>query len=464
MKIVFALLFLGLLGYASCGCDLTVGTFAKTVQWALADQYGWFAPSTICGATVTGSVAQFANLNSGLYDAISTTHDNIVNRVLNHNTVDATTLIASQDYAAAQIVLGAHGITSISQLKGKNIAVDSATSGFVMQFRAIAADYGLYYEKGDFTFIPVGATYLRYTAMQKGNYTWNGVVYDLHATVLQTPQSVTWEYEQETFSTPVTQIAALRDFVAPIMGNVVAVKPATLTNATKVSHLQNFLKGMMIGQKFFKNPANSAAVIDSLAVALASQRVTPESAVGMYEQLSYGIDGTNQITDGLDIPQLANLNVAYIRQRFNGFPTQYPDFSPLLTTGPDGLVDYTIRDSALAAVQAALAVDTSAVPAYITFKYDKSESYTVYGAVAAVQAKLLGGCISSPVVQLVSCTPASVLSAPIECQYKAADDTLHVNPVEGKKNNNVYIITYSIQDQCGYTGTATQTLVTLKKN
>jgi hypothetical protein len=75
--------------------------------------------------------------------------------------------LAQTDVAPDLAILSTPSVTSIQQLRGKPLMVDSSVSGFAYALRKVLALYGLRSENVDYGFQVVGSTPLRYAALTK---------------------------------------------------------------------------------------------------------------------------------------------------------------------------------------------------------------------------------------------------------------------------------------------------------
>lgn len=128
------------------------GAFTQTATYSVANQLGFF---TAYGLNVTylqvpNSTYGYAQLLNGGYDIMTGTIDNAVN--LRFNQRQPLTVTGQLDAGPELTIATIHNITSLTQLQGKPIMVDSPTSGYAYVLRKVLALYGLYLENGDYTF------------------------------------------------------------------------------------------------------------------------------------------------------------------------------------------------------------------------------------------------------------------------------------------------------------------------
>ena len=430
--------------FAPATADLNIGAFLKPNQQLIAENQTWInGPNnkyTVSYCQVTGSSQQFYSLANGPYDAILTTFDNLVNRQLNG--LGQFVVLLALDNTPGQVILGNGDFKSIADLKGKNIATDSSTSGYVLQFRAVAADNGLFYERGDYNFVAIGGTPSRYAALRNGS-TAAGIQVD--ATVVGPPQSIT--YTTDSSVRGLNFIAAIDDYVAPLTDIVLAVEPKFFNNPRKVGAIIEYIEALIKGQAILTQPANRAYVE---SVFQSSEGFTATQAAISYQQLLSPLDGTvTTVPLNLTLGRLDNLNVAYLRQRFGGFNNPYQNFTSLISYGPGQFIDYTNLTSALAVADATIAVHATQ-PAAICVYPAIGQSFIVSKATASVAAGVSGGCSGAPTVSFVSCTSTDTTASASQCYYDATHDALRlVAATSSISASRVYTATYSASDICG---------------
>ncbi len=123
--------------------NINYGAFAQTATYSIANQLGVF---TSAGINVTflqirNSSAGYASLLNGAYDVITGTVDNGVN--LRFNAKDNITVLGRLDQGPDLVLASVPSITSVQELRGKPLIVDSAASGYSFLLRTILGLYGL---------------------------------------------------------------------------------------------------------------------------------------------------------------------------------------------------------------------------------------------------------------------------------------------------------------------------------
>jgi ABC-type nitrate/sulfonate/bicarbonate transport system substrate-binding protein len=136
-------------------------------SWPLyvAQAHGLFAREGVnVDATVTGSsTQQLAKLISGEYDIGLQQSDHVVRGV--ERGADLFIFMA-QALAPELTLVAAPGIQSFAGLKGRDIAVDGARTGYALLLRKLLADQGL--GDGDYAFREIGGSQERFDSLKSG--------------------------------------------------------------------------------------------------------------------------------------------------------------------------------------------------------------------------------------------------------------------------------------------------------
>jgi ABC-type nitrate/sulfonate/bicarbonate transport system substrate-binding protein len=132
---------------------LTALCSTKTATYSIASQYGYFTENglNVVYNQVPNSTAALASVLSGQYDVLTATVDNALNYRFNQN--KPVTVLGQLDQGPGLVVASVPSITSVSQLKGKPIIVDSPVSGYAYLLRATLLKYGLNLANGDYYFM-----------------------------------------------------------------------------------------------------------------------------------------------------------------------------------------------------------------------------------------------------------------------------------------------------------------------
>jgi len=131
---------------------INYGAFTQTATYSVANQLGGFQAYGL-NATyfqVPNSTYGHSQLLTGGYDIMTGAIDNAVNMCFNQQHPLAET--GQVDGGPELTIASIPSITSITQLKGKALMVDSPVSGYEYILRKVLALYGLLLENGDCTF------------------------------------------------------------------------------------------------------------------------------------------------------------------------------------------------------------------------------------------------------------------------------------------------------------------------
>jgi ABC-type nitrate/sulfonate/bicarbonate transport system substrate-binding protein len=304
---------------------LQYGSFNHSVAFIEAQARGYFQQEglSVCYNQVTSSTQQFNSLLSGQYNIISTTADNAVNRYVNSQL--PVQIVAGSDQGAGLdlFINTANGIHSISDLKGKSVAVDAPNSGYVYALEKILSANGLSLANNDYSLQIVGGTQQRYAAITAGQTTSGDPVY---ATLLATPFT-----EQAVNNPNVKDVAQFSSYLAPYQGSSIVVTQAyAQANPQTVT---NFLTATIKGNLYAENPANKNTVIADIA---SVDGVSTAVATVVYK------DALRDLVRGENVAELLNtcgvVNAINLRQQFGGFTTTV-DANALVKPGKNALYD-----------------------------------------------------------------------------------------------------------------------------
>jgi ABC-type nitrate/sulfonate/bicarbonate transport system substrate-binding protein len=112
------------------------------------------------------STEQMRGLSNGKFDLASTAFDN----VLAWSGREGAEIVAIATAAAGVVlpVVVRPEINDWEDLRGKALAVDAVDTAYGLVLRRVLLEHGLDLDKGDYTFVPVGATGYRFESMEKG--------------------------------------------------------------------------------------------------------------------------------------------------------------------------------------------------------------------------------------------------------------------------------------------------------
>lgn len=201
------------------------------------------------------------SLFDGDYDILTATFDNALNYRLNLN--EGVTVLGQLDQGPDLVIASVPSITNISQLQGKPLMVDSATSGYSYLLQYVLSTSGLELDNGDFWFQVVGGTSTRYADLVAGTLP-NGS--DVYATVLTYP--VTLEGEALPAGQAPNILARISDYIAPITSLSFMARESTLSNTTQAAVLARFVASMLAANEFLLDPRNADCAIMAIAAQL----------------------------------------------------------------------------------------------------------------------------------------------------------------------------------------------------
>ncbi len=114
--------------------------------------------------TLTGSSThQLEQMRSGGYDIGFQQSDHVVRAV---ETGSDLCIVMAQGHAPELSLVVAPGIKTFADLKGRDIAVDGANTGYALLLRKLLAEHGL--AKTDYHFVEIGGSQERFDALQSG--------------------------------------------------------------------------------------------------------------------------------------------------------------------------------------------------------------------------------------------------------------------------------------------------------
>ncbi|MCW5603921.1 MAG: ABC transporter substrate-binding protein [Burkholderiales bacterium] len=114
--------------------------------------------------TLTGSSThQLEQLRSGGYDIGFQQSDHVVRAV---ETGSDLCIVMAQGHAPELSLVVAADIRDFSRLRGRDIAVDGANTGYALLLRRLLADNGL--SKADYRFVEIGGSQERFDALKSG--------------------------------------------------------------------------------------------------------------------------------------------------------------------------------------------------------------------------------------------------------------------------------------------------------
>ncbi|MFG2109873.1 ABC transporter substrate-binding protein [Micromonospora chersina] len=313
---------------------INLGLFSKTPLLSVAEHEGYFAQEnlTVNYTTVTGSVNQFQQLQSGVTDLIMTAADNVANYHLNNSNALGSTLpvtaVAGTDGGYNLQLFATPGISTVEDLRGKTLGVDAANSGFAYIAYDILAHHGLAaptkdpsgnYASPDYKIAAIGGVGNRYFNMTQTQ----GRTRTVDATLLNQGFDILGR------DAGLTGLDDVRTVATPYLSGVVA----GLTPWLQIHRCDTvrFLRALAGAARFTTDPANAEAVIADIR---ADQ---PPFATADYASSYYAVTVTPTIGQfrDLDVDQRPLFNVLDLRQKYSGF--DQPQNVRLLSTPAGGL-------------------------------------------------------------------------------------------------------------------------------
>lgn len=142
-------------------------------------------------------------------------------------------------------------------------------------------------------------------------------------------------------------LARISDTVAPITSSAFTIAQSSLANLSKDWLLIRFLASMYGANRFLQNSNNAACSINAIAAQLG---VSHDIATTEYASVINRVTGEVSPGGNFTVNQEGILNDFKIRQKFGGFANLPADFdvSAALTPGYGKLIDYVLRDAAVA--------------------------------------------------------------------------------------------------------------------
>lgn len=167
----------------------------------------------------------------------------------------------------------------------------------------------------------------------------------MYATILTYPLTV----ESEALSTGEAPniLARVSDVVAPVTSSAFTIRESSLRNKTENALLTRFMASMHAANKFLLNPKNKACSVQALAKQLGISQV-----IATQEYASATNPASGEISPPLNdftVNQTGIMNAVAIRNKFGGFtvPSGF-NFTEALVPGTGKLIDYSVKDAAVA--------------------------------------------------------------------------------------------------------------------
>jgi ABC-type nitrate/sulfonate/bicarbonate transport system substrate-binding protein len=301
---------------------IRIGDFSKSPVIAMAQKHGWFADAnlTVTEEQTPSSPVIFQKLRDGQWDVILTQIDNVFNYRYNQSnplggTFEPVAFLGTDNGNGASLMARPE-FTSVEQLRGKTVAVDSKNSGFAFVLYGIMRAHGL--EKDvDYTVVvpaPSSGTPARYAGLVAGKF---------DATILNAG------YQFQAAAAGMQTLGGIRDAADPFMGGSGVALRSWLDANPDVAI--RFIRAYVAAQRYTLDPANKDEI---LAWLTAEAKGNVSVAEQTYQILVTPGDGL--IPDGqIDVPGL--FGTASLRDSFGGFDE--PQNLRVLTSPASGMYD-----------------------------------------------------------------------------------------------------------------------------
>ncbi len=193
--------------------------------------------------TLTGSSThQLEQMRSGGYDIGFQQSDHVVRAV---ETGSDLCIVMAQGHAPELSLVVASGIKTFADLRGRDIAVDGANSGYALVLRRLLAEHGL--TNDDYRFVEIGGSQERFDALK------NGLAV---ASWLNPP------FDRNLFATGFGSLGTTTQFFPSYPGSIAAARRSwTVQHADR---LVAFIRAFRGACHWLKDPANKTAAIELL--------------------------------------------------------------------------------------------------------------------------------------------------------------------------------------------------------
>lgn len=145
-------------------------------------------------------------------------------------------------------------------------------------------------------------------------------------------------------------LARVSDYVNPVSSSAFTTRQSAITNHTESSLLTRFVSAMYAANLYLQNPLNKHC-----ATSLIAKQLQVSTEVAQLEYAAATDPQTGEISPGgaFTVNRSGLLNVIEVRDEFGGFsglPSNY-NFAAAIAPGPGKLIDYTIRNAAVASLK-----------------------------------------------------------------------------------------------------------------
>ena len=284
-----------------------IGDFSKSPVIAMGRAHGFFDAEnvTITEEQTPSSPVIFQRLRDGQWDVILTQIDNVFNYRYNQSnplggTFEPVAFLGTDNGNGASLIARPE-FTSVEQLRGKTVAVDSKNSGFAFVLYGIMRAHGLEKDVDYNVIVPAGnsGTPARYTGLLAGNY---------DATILNAG------FQFQASAAGMQTLGQIGDAADPFMGGAgVALRSWLDANPDLAIR---FVRAYVAAQRYTLDPANKDEVMAWLIT-----DAKGNASVAAQTYAVYTTPGQGYILDGkIDIPGL--FGTASLRDSFGGFDEQ----------------------------------------------------------------------------------------------------------------------------------------------
>ena len=272
---------------------LTVNVFPGGFNWPLfaGQAKGFFAAHGLDVAVqaTTKSTAQMTDMAAGRFDIAMTAIDNIVAYVEGDGEApigpqpDFFAFLGSDDSFLS--LVAQPGIASVADLRGRDVSVDAATTGYAFVLFEMLAQAGL--QPGDYGVVRVGGMTERWDDLQRGGNA---------ATMVSAPYDIL--AQRSGFSV----LARAPAMVGAYQGNVAAARRSWA--ADNADAVQGYISGYVTAVGWLFDPvnrmeaceilqANVAGLSDAMAAASRAQLLDP--VAGFFRDGMIRLDGVRTV-------------------------------------------------------------------------------------------------------------------------------------------------------------------------
>lgn len=167
----------------------------------------------------------------------------------------------------------------------------------------------------------------------------------VYATILNYPFTVQGQALPEGQAPNI--LARVSDVVAPITSSAFTIRESSLSDPTKTELLTRFLASMYAANRFLLKPKNTNCAINAIATQLG---ISSDIAEAEYASVIDEMTGEVSPGGNFTVNREGIMNVVEVRKELGGFGgvAEDFDFAEALQPGPGKLIDYSVRDAAVA--------------------------------------------------------------------------------------------------------------------